>query len=90
MAKLLPETINSSHYRFPAQGQSYIKVPHEAFRSQGECSCRGRPRTSGAMHMCGQLRPCRHTVLTPARLFLQERLWASISWGLARGVLVST
>lgn len=34
VAKLLPETINSSHYRFPAQGQSYIKVPHEAFRSQ--------------------------------------------------------
>ncbi|KAM8918114.1 adhesion G-protein coupled receptor D1 [Lycaon pictus] len=34
VAKLLPETINSSHYRFPAQGQSYIKVPHDAFRSQ--------------------------------------------------------
>uniref|UniRef100_A0A452QRN5 Adhesion G-protein coupled receptor D1 n=1 Tax=Ursus americanus TaxID=9643 RepID=A0A452QRN5_URSAM len=34
VAKLLPETINSSHYRFPAQGQSYIEVPHEAFRSQ--------------------------------------------------------
>lgn len=39
VAKLLPETINSSHYRFPAQGQSYIKVPHDAFRSQGECCC---------------------------------------------------
>ncbi|XP_011285992.2 adhesion G-protein coupled receptor D1 isoform X2 [Felis catus] len=34
VAKLLPEAINSSHYRFPAQGQSYIQVPHEAFRSQ--------------------------------------------------------
>ncbi|XP_026900088.1 adhesion G-protein coupled receptor D1 isoform X2 [Acinonyx jubatus] len=34
VAKLLPEAINSSHYRFPAQGQSYIEVPHEAFRSQ--------------------------------------------------------
>uniref|UniRef100_A0A673VFB9 Adhesion G protein-coupled receptor D1 n=1 Tax=Suricata suricatta TaxID=37032 RepID=A0A673VFB9_SURSU len=34
VAKLLPKTINSSHYRFPAQGQSYIKVPHEAFHSQ--------------------------------------------------------
>ncbi|XP_053757854.1 adhesion G-protein coupled receptor D1 isoform X3 [Panthera pardus] len=34
VAKLLPEAINSSHYRFPAQGQSYIEVPHEAFCSQ--------------------------------------------------------
>ncbi|XP_030875241.1 adhesion G-protein coupled receptor D1-like [Leptonychotes weddellii] len=34
VAKLLPETMNSSHYRFPAWGQSYIEVPHKAFRSQ--------------------------------------------------------
>lgn len=30
--------MNSSHYRFPAQGQNYIEIPHEAFHSQGECS----------------------------------------------------
>ncbi|KAF5927129.1 hypothetical protein HPG69_010631 [Diceros bicornis minor] len=35
VAKLLPKTMNSSHYRFPAQGQSYIEIPHEAFRSPG-------------------------------------------------------
>uniref|UniRef100_A0A9L0R196 Adhesion G-protein coupled receptor D1 n=1 Tax=Equus caballus TaxID=9796 RepID=A0A9L0R196_HORSE len=35
VAKLLPKTMNSSHYRFPAQGQSYIEIPHEAFRNQG-------------------------------------------------------
>ncbi|XP_016058606.1 PREDICTED: adhesion G-protein coupled receptor D1 [Miniopterus natalensis] len=35
VAKLLPKTLNSSHYRFPAQGHSYIEIPHEAFRSQG-------------------------------------------------------
>ncbi|XP_066116950.1 adhesion G-protein coupled receptor D1 isoform X1 [Saccopteryx bilineata] len=34
VAKLLPKTMNSSFYRFPAQGQNYIKIPHEAFRSQ--------------------------------------------------------
>ncbi|XP_054936602.1 adhesion G-protein coupled receptor D1 isoform X1 [Physeter macrocephalus] len=34
MAKLLPKTMNSSHYRFPAQGQNYIEIPHEAFHSQ--------------------------------------------------------
>ncbi|XP_036132719.1 adhesion G-protein coupled receptor D1 [Molossus molossus] len=34
VAKLLPKTMNSSHYRFPAQGHSYIEIPHEAFRSQ--------------------------------------------------------
>lgn len=38
MAKLLPKTMNSSHYRFPAQGQNYIEIPHEAFHSQGEHS----------------------------------------------------
>lgn len=38
MAKVLPKTMNSSHYRFPAQGQNYIEIPHEAFHSQGECS----------------------------------------------------
>lgn len=30
--------MNSTHYRFPAQGQSYIEIPHEAFHSQGECA----------------------------------------------------
>lgn len=34
VAKLLPDAINSSHYRFPAQGNSYIQIPHEAFHSQ--------------------------------------------------------
>ncbi|XP_026980957.1 adhesion G-protein coupled receptor D1 isoform X1 [Sagmatias obliquidens] len=34
LAKLLPKTMNSSHYRFPAQGQNYIEIPHEAFHSQ--------------------------------------------------------
>ncbi|XP_045700304.1 adhesion G-protein coupled receptor D1 isoform X2 [Phyllostomus hastatus] len=33
VAKLLPKTLNFSHYRFPAQGSSYIEIPHEAFRS---------------------------------------------------------
>ncbi|XP_036290192.2 adhesion G-protein coupled receptor D1, partial [Pipistrellus kuhlii] len=32
VAKLLPGTLNSSSYRFPAQGPSYIEVPKEAFR----------------------------------------------------------
>lgn len=36
MARLLPSASDASHYRFPAQGRSYIEVPHEAFRSQGE------------------------------------------------------
>ncbi|XP_036777736.2 adhesion G-protein coupled receptor D1 isoform X2 [Manis pentadactyla] len=34
LAKVLPKTMNSTHYRFPAQGQSYIEIPHEAFHSQ--------------------------------------------------------
>nr|XP_019604370.1 PREDICTED: adhesion G-protein coupled receptor D1 isoform X1 [Rhinolophus sinicus] len=34
VAKLLPDSMNSSHYRFPAQGRSYIEIPHEAFHSQ--------------------------------------------------------
>ncbi|XP_007189715.2 adhesion G-protein coupled receptor D1 isoform X4 [Balaenoptera acutorostrata] len=34
VAKMLPKTMNSSHYRFPAQGQNYIEIPHEAFHSQ--------------------------------------------------------
>ncbi|XP_006063133.4 adhesion G-protein coupled receptor D1 isoform X1 [Bubalus bubalis] len=34
VAKVLPKTMNSSHYRFPAQGQNYIEIPHEAFHSQ--------------------------------------------------------
>lgn len=38
MAKILPDATNSSHYRFPAQGHSYIEIPHEAFHSQGECA----------------------------------------------------
>ncbi|KAM6155795.1 adhesion G-protein coupled receptor D1 [Rhynchocyon petersi] len=31
VAKVLPQTMNISHYRFLAQGQSYIEIPHEAF-----------------------------------------------------------
>ena len=42
VAKLLPKTVNFSHYRFPAQGHSYIEIPHEAFQSHGGC-----PRPSG-------------------------------------------
>lgn len=34
LARVLPKTMNSTHYRFPAQGQSYIEIPHEAFHSQ--------------------------------------------------------
>ncbi|KAM9194995.1 adhesion G-protein coupled receptor D1 [Dugong dugon] len=34
VAKVLPGTMNTSHYRFPAQGHSYIQIPHEAFHSQ--------------------------------------------------------
>nr|XP_031526069.1 adhesion G-protein coupled receptor D1 [Vicugna pacos] len=34
VARLLPKTMNSSHYRFPARGQSYIEIPQEAFHSQ--------------------------------------------------------
>lgn len=59
VAKLLPKTMNSSHYRFPAQGQSYIEIPHEAFRNQGECcrqpralprtGCPGSPRRPRAL-----------------------------------------
>ncbi|XP_036159346.1 adhesion G-protein coupled receptor D1 isoform X1 [Myotis myotis] len=33
VAKLLPRALNSSHYRFPAQGHNYIEIPQEAFRS---------------------------------------------------------
>ncbi|XP_036907754.1 adhesion G-protein coupled receptor D1 isoform X1 [Sturnira hondurensis] len=33
VAKLPPKTLNFSHYRFPAQGHSYIEIPHEAFHS---------------------------------------------------------
>ena len=86
MAKLLPEAINSSHYRFPAQGQSYIQVPHEAFRSQGECSCRARPgaRAGGPPVLSpSDVLPAvtwRATALRPARLFLRSgpallRVW---------------
>ncbi|XP_037365771.1 adhesion G-protein coupled receptor D1 [Talpa occidentalis] len=32
VAQLRPRTLNSSHYRFPARGQSYIEIPHQAFR----------------------------------------------------------
>ncbi|XP_014400833.1 PREDICTED: adhesion G-protein coupled receptor D1, partial [Myotis brandtii] len=35
VAKLLPRALNSSHYRFPAQGHNYIEIPQEAFRSHG-------------------------------------------------------
>ncbi|XP_063502900.1 adhesion G-protein coupled receptor D1 isoform X8 [Pongo pygmaeus] len=31
VAKILTKTMNSSHYRFPAHGQSFIQIPHEAF-----------------------------------------------------------
>ncbi|XP_012586633.1 PREDICTED: probable G-protein coupled receptor 133 [Condylura cristata] len=31
VTQLRPETLNSSHYRFPAHGQSYIEIPHQAF-----------------------------------------------------------
>uniref|UniRef100_A0A2K5UX51 Adhesion G-protein coupled receptor D1 n=1 Tax=Macaca fascicularis TaxID=9541 RepID=A0A2K5UX51_MACFA len=34
VAKVLPKTVNSSHYRFPAHGQSFIQIPHEAFHSR--------------------------------------------------------
>uniref|UniRef100_A0A5F9CH66 Adhesion G protein-coupled receptor D1 n=1 Tax=Oryctolagus cuniculus TaxID=9986 RepID=A0A5F9CH66_RABIT len=34
VAKVLPRTMNISHYRFPAQGLSYIEIPHEALHSQ--------------------------------------------------------
>uniref|UniRef100_A0A452FXK2 Adhesion G protein-coupled receptor D1 n=1 Tax=Capra hircus TaxID=9925 RepID=A0A452FXK2_CAPHI len=34
VAKVLPKTMNSSHYRFPARGQNYIEIPHKAFHSQ--------------------------------------------------------
>ncbi|KAG8515030.1 Adhesion G-protein coupled receptor D1 [Galemys pyrenaicus] len=32
VAQLQPRTSNSSHYRFPARGQSYIEIPCQAFR----------------------------------------------------------
>ncbi|ELW66977.1 putative G-protein coupled receptor 133 [Tupaia chinensis] len=35
VARVLPRTFNSSHFRFPAQGHNYIAVPHEAFHSHG-------------------------------------------------------
>lgn len=41
MARLLPSAVDASHRRFPARGRSYVEVPHEAFRSQGECARRG-------------------------------------------------
>ncbi|XP_049721546.1 adhesion G-protein coupled receptor D1 [Elephas maximus indicus] len=34
VAKVLSGTMNASHYRFPAQGHSYVQIPHEAFHSQ--------------------------------------------------------
>ncbi|XP_007953241.1 adhesion G-protein coupled receptor D1 [Orycteropus afer afer] len=34
VGKVLPTTTNTSHYRFLAQGHSYIQIPHEAFHSQ--------------------------------------------------------
>ncbi|XP_008590769.1 PREDICTED: probable G-protein coupled receptor 133, partial [Galeopterus variegatus] len=33
--KVIPRVMNASHYRFPARGQSYIEIPHEAFHSPG-------------------------------------------------------
>ncbi|XP_006901058.1 PREDICTED: probable G-protein coupled receptor 133 [Elephantulus edwardii] len=30
--KILPRAMNTSHYRFLAQGHSYIEIPHEAFQ----------------------------------------------------------
>lgn len=85
VAKLLPKTMNSSHYRFPAQGQSYIEIPHEAFRNQGECSCgAGSPGPSlgrDALALPRDLGPCRVAAQLraspwPLHLFLQEQLWA--------------
>ncbi|XP_060048700.1 LOW QUALITY PROTEIN: adhesion G-protein coupled receptor D1 [Erinaceus europaeus] len=35
LARLGPAAMNTSHFRFPAQGQSYIEIPQQAFRSQG-------------------------------------------------------
>nr|XP_009664965.1 PREDICTED: probable G-protein coupled receptor 133 isoform X2 [Struthio camelus australis] len=31
LAKMYPQSLNLSHYRFPSQGQSYISIPSEAF-----------------------------------------------------------
>ncbi|XP_008067573.1 adhesion G-protein coupled receptor D1 [Carlito syrichta] len=33
VARVLPGTLNASHFRFPARGQSYIEIPHEALHS---------------------------------------------------------
>ncbi|XP_064378112.1 adhesion G-protein coupled receptor D1 isoform X2 [Dromaius novaehollandiae] len=31
LARMYPQTLNLSHYRFPSQGRSYISIPSEAF-----------------------------------------------------------
>lgn len=51
VARLLPSAVDASRHRFPAQGRSYIEVPHEAFRSQGECARRwgARPPLPAAL-----------------------------------------
>ncbi|XP_006147401.1 adhesion G-protein coupled receptor D1 isoform X2 [Tupaia chinensis] len=41
VARVLPRTFNSSHFRFPAQGHNYIAVPHEAFHSHARTSIVG-------------------------------------------------
>ncbi|NXI13659.1 AGRD1 protein, partial [Irena cyanogastra] len=34
VVKMLPQSLNVSHYRFPSRGQSYISIPTEAFRGK--------------------------------------------------------
>uniref|UniRef100_A0A8C5JIQ2 Adhesion G protein-coupled receptor D1 n=1 Tax=Junco hyemalis TaxID=40217 RepID=A0A8C5JIQ2_JUNHY len=35
VVKMLPQSLNVSHYRFPSRGQSYISIPSEAFHGKG-------------------------------------------------------
>ncbi|XP_074869023.1 adhesion G-protein coupled receptor D1 isoform X2 [Carettochelys insculpta] len=34
LVQIPPQTLNTSHYRFPSQGQSYISIPGEAFHNK--------------------------------------------------------
>lgn len=42
LAKMHPQTLNLSRYRFPSRGQSYISIPSEAFQEKGKEKFKGR------------------------------------------------
>lgn len=58
VTKLLPQSLNASHYRFPAQGHSYIELSQEALRGPGErlpgrvCHGEHGPACPGPLQQC--------------------------------------